>query len=62
MVVFAGTLPFRRIALRVVMETMHLDIARINIFLNINFWGVTGVPMNNSTPLETCLVVAGRSN
>ena len=29
MVVFVGTPPFRRIALWVAMETMHLDIARI---------------------------------
>ena len=58
MVVFVGTPPFRRIALWVAMETMHLDIARISLFLGTNFWGMTGVPMNNSTPLKTCLEVA----
>ena len=30
MVVFVGTPPFKRIALWVAMETMHLDIARIS--------------------------------
>ena len=34
MVVFVGTPPFRRIALSVAMETMHLDIARKSFF-----WG-----------------------
>ena len=57
MVVFVGTPPFRRIALRVAMETMHLDIARM-FFLGTNFWGMTGVPMNNSTSMETCPGVA----
>ena len=37
MVVFVGTPPFRRIALSVARETMHLDIARISFFLDINF-------------------------
>ena len=27
-------------------------------FLGTNFWGMTGVPMNNSTPMETCPGVA----
>ena len=58
MVVFVGTPPFRRIALWVAMETMHLDIARISFFLGTNFWGMVGVPMNNSTPMETCPGVA----
>ena len=58
MVVFVGTPPFGRIALQVVMETMHLDIARISLFLGTNFWGRTGVSMNNSTPMETCPGVA----
>ena len=58
MVVFVGTPPFKRIALWVAMETMHLDIARINIFLGTNFWGMTGVPMYNSTPMETSPGVA----
>ena len=59
MVVFVGTPQFRRIALWVAMETMHLDIARISFFLGTNFWGMTGVPMNNPTPMETCPRVAG---
>ena len=58
MVVFVGTRPFRRIALWVAMETMHLDIARISFFLRPSFLGMTWVPMNNSTPMETCPVVA----
>ena len=58
MVIFVGTPPFRKIALRVAMETKHLDIARISFFLGTNFWGMTGVPMNNSTPMETCTGVA----
>ena len=58
MVVFEGTPPFRRIALSVAMETMHLDIARISLFLETHFWGMTGVPMNNPTPMETCPGVA----
>ena len=58
MVVFVGTPPFRRIALWVAMETVHLDIARISFNLGTNFWGMTGVPMNNLTPMETCHWVA----
>ena len=58
MVVFVGTPPFRRIALWVAMETMHLDIVRISFFLGTNFWGMTGVLINNSTPMETCSGVA----
>ena len=58
MVVFVGILPFRKIAFWVAMETMHLDIARISFFLGTNFWGMTGVPMNNTTPMETCPGVA----
>ena len=54
MVVFVGTPPFRRIALWVAMETMHLDIARIKKNLGTIFWGMTGFPMNNQTPMETC--------
>ena len=58
MVVFVGTPPFRRIALWVAMETMHLDIARIIFWGETNFWGMTGVPMNNPTPMKTCPGVA----
>ena len=58
MVVFVGTPPFWRIALWVAMETMHLDITRISFNLGTNFWGMTGVPMNNLTPTETCPGVA----
>ena len=58
MVVFVDTPPFRRIALWVAMETMHLDIARISFFRGQVFWGMTGVPMTNSTPMETCSGVA----
>ena len=58
MVVFVGTPPFRRIALWVAMEIMYLDIATISFFLGTNFWGMTGVPINNSTPMETCPGVA----
>ena len=39
------------------METMHLDTAKIR-FGGTNFWGITGVPMGNSTPMETCPGVA----
>ena len=39
MVVFVGTPPFRRIALWVAMETMHLDIARISFFSKDKFLG-----------------------
>ena len=28
------------------------------LFLGKNFRGMTGVPLNNSTPMETCPVVA----
>ena len=58
MVVCVGTPPFRRIALWVAMETMHLDIARMTKILETNFWGLTGVPMNNPTPMKTCHGVA----
>ena len=58
MVVYVGTPPFRRIALWVAMETMHLDIARISFFSEDKFLGMTGVPMKNSTPMETCPGVA----
>ena len=58
MVVFVSTPPFRRISLWVAIETMHLDLARISFFLGTNLWGMTGVPMNNPTPMETCPVVA----
>ena len=37
MVGFVGTSPFRRIALGVAMETMHLDRARISFFLETIF-------------------------
>ena len=47
MVVFVGTPPFRRIALWVAMETMHLSIARISLLLETNFYVMTGVPINN---------------
>ena len=39
MLVFVGTTPFRRIALWVAIETMHLDIARIKIYLGDKFLG-----------------------
>ena len=39
MIVFVGTPPFRRIALWVAMETMHLDIARISFFSGDKFLG-----------------------
>ena len=39
MVVFVGTPPFRRIALWVAIETMHLDIARISLFSGDKFFG-----------------------
>ena len=58
MVDFEGTSPFRIKALWVAMETMHIDIARIKKILGTNFWGMTWVPMNNSTPMETCPGVA----
>ena len=58
MVVFVGTSPFRKIVLQVAMENMHLDIARVSFFLGTNFWGMTGVPMNNSRSMETCPGVA----
>ena len=62
MVVFVGIPPFKRISLWVAMVTMHSDIARISFFLETNFLGMTGVPMNNSTPMETCPGYQGRSN
>ena len=58
MVVCLGTTPFRRIALWVAMETMHLDMARIKQILGTNFWGMTGVPMNIPTSMKTCPGVA----
>ena len=46
MVVFVGTPQFRRIALWIAMETMHLDIARISFFSGDKFlghdWGSNG--------------------
>ena len=36
MALLVGTPPFRRIALWVTMETIHLDIARMNKFLSEN--------------------------
>ena len=58
MLVFVGTPSFTRIVLWVAMETMHLDIARKSFFLGTNFWGMTGVRMNNPTPMGTCPGVA----
>ena len=40
------------------METMHLEIARIKKNLGTNFWGMTGAPINNPIPMETCPGVA----
>ena len=40
------------------METMHLDIAKKKFLGGTNFWGMTGVPVSNSTPMETCPGVA----
>ena len=45
MFVFVGTPPFRRIALWVATETMHLDIARKSFFLGTIFFGMSGAPM-----------------
>ena len=57
MVVCVGKPPFRRIALWVAMETMHLDIAIIkksgDKFLGHD-WG----SMNNPIPMKTCPGVA----
>ena len=39
MVVLVGTPPFRRIALSIAMETMHLDIARRSFFFGDKFLG-----------------------
>ena len=58
MVVFVGTPRFRRKALWVALETMHLDTARISFFLKRNFGGMTGVSMNSPTPMKTCSWVA----
>ena len=33
------------------METMHLDTAKISFLGVQNFWGMTAVPMGNSTPM-----------
>ena len=55
MVVFVSTPPFRRIALLVAMETMHLNIARMIYIIETIFGGMPGVPMNNLTPMETFL-------
>ena len=55
---FVGTPPFRRIALWVVMEAMHLTTARLILFVGIIFGGHALVPMNNLIPLKTCPGVA----
>ena len=54
MVVVVGTPPFRRIALLVAMETMHLHIARLSFFYEDNFLRMPRVTINNLTPMETC--------
>ena len=59
---FVGTSPFRRIALRVAMETMQLNIARITYFLGVIFGGMPGVQMNKLTPIKLVLGYQGRSN
>ena len=51
---FVGTPPFRRIALWVVMEAMHLTMARLILFAGIIFGGHAWVPMNNLIPMKTC--------
>ena len=49
---------FRRIALWVAMETLHLNIARISSLVGTIFEGMHGVQMNNSPDMETCPRVA----
>ena len=37
----------------------RIKLSRHSVFLlGTSFWGMTGVPMNNSTPMETCPGVA----
>ena len=57
-VFFVRTPQFRRIALWVAMETMHLNIARISFVMKTIFGGKSGVPMNNLTPMKTYSGVA----
>ena len=57
MAVFVGIPPFRRIALLVALETMHLH-ARISFLMGTIFWGMPRVRTNNLTPMDTCPGVA----
>ena len=58
MIDFVGTPPFRRIALWAAMETMHLNIARITLFVRTIFEAIHGVPKNNLTYMKTSSGVA----
>ena len=58
MVVFVGTPQFRRIPSWVAMETMHLIIARISVFMGKFFGGLSELHMNNLTAIKTCPGVA----
>ena len=50
MIDFVDTPPFRRIALWVVMETMHLNEARINLLVGTIFGAQACGPMNEDLP------------
>ena len=58
MIYFVDTPPFRRIALWVVMETMHLNEARINLLVGTIFGAHACGPMNKLIHMKTCPGVA----
>ena len=49
---FEVTPPFLRIALLVAMETTHLHIAGISIFLKLNFFCIQRVPKNKLAQIK----------
>ena len=61
MIDFVNAHPFLRIALQVVMATMHFHIAQTGLFMG-NFLRIQGVPGNNLAPIQNCPWVQGRSN
>ena len=48
------TPPFLRIALWFAMETVHLHISGISIFLMLNYFCIQRVPKNKLAPMKNC--------
>ena len=54
MIGFVGLPPSLRIALGVVMETMHFHIVQTGLFLRTTLFRIKGVPMSNLAPMRNC--------